>query len=374
MKCKKIILINGFWLCGLLCANAVASLPIGSAALTVQTVSAQDCAVPQQIVATGNVTARNEARIDSLSTGLPIAKIMVDIGDSVKKNQILVKFDTAGLQSGLLNAESTLNAAKADYEQAKANAAQSTALIKEGFISKKAATQTFTDAKTALEKVAAARAAVQAQKLALQQATVRAPAAGIIISKSAKLGAVMGLGQELFRMIVDGRLEWQAQVQSIDLPSIHHGDRVSITTSAGHSVTGIVRMVGPVVDASTRLGTIYVNLNKAKDHRVEAGMFAKGVFNLGEQNSIVVPEQSVVLRDGYSYVFIVGAKNQVRMVKVTAASHFSGLIQIKQGLVNQQIIVSTGAGLLNDGDLVRINNDTTAKLAFVCPKKIVTAS
>ena len=89
-------------------------------------------------------------------------------------------------------------------------------------------------------------------------------------------------------------------------------------------------------------------------------MFARGEFDLGASDAISVPQQSVVVKDGFSYIFRVGTDNRVVQTRVQTGRRSSDMIEITSGLKPDSVLVATGAGFLNDGDLVGIIN-TTAK-------------
>jgi len=125
---------------------------------------------------------------------------------------------------------------------------------------------------------------------------------------------VTGQGQELFRMIRQGRLEWRAEVTSAELPRIQAGQSVQVVAASGAQVQGKVRLVGPTVDPQTRNALIYVDL--PAHPQIKPGMFARGDFQLGASGRLTVPQQALVVRDGFNHVFVVGADQRVSRRKV----------------------------------------------------------
>jgi hypothetical protein len=87
---------------------------------------------------------------------------------------------------------------------------------------------------------------------------------------------------------------------------------------------------------------------------VKAGMFARGEFALGSTGALTVPQQAVVVRDGFTYVFTIGAGNKVAQQKVEAGRRVGDQVEILKGLGSDTPIAVAGAGFLNDGDTVRI--------------------
>jgi multidrug efflux pump subunit AcrA (membrane-fusion protein) len=135
---------------------------------------------------------------------------------------------------------------------------------------------------------------LQAASLRLGKTAVLAPDDGVISARSATVGSLTQPGQELFRLIRGGRLEWRAEVPSADLARVQPGMPATLTSPAGQPVTGKVRAVAPSVDPQTRNGLVYVDLPPSA---VRAGMFARGEFELGRSPAVTLPP-AVVLREG----------------------------------------------------------------------------
>ena len=95
---------------------------------------------------------------------------------------------------------------------------------------------------------------------------------------------------------------------------------------------------------------------------VTAGMFAKGEFDLGTSSALTIPQQSVVIRDGFSYVFVLGPDNHVSQVKVQTGRRLGDRVEVSSGIKPDAELVASGAGFLNDGDLV-------SKVAAPAPAK-----
>jgi multidrug efflux pump subunit AcrA (membrane-fusion protein) len=90
-------------------------------------------------------------------------------------------------------------------------------------------------------------------------------------------------------------------------------------------------------------------------------MFARGEFELGNSNALVVPQQAVVVRDGFNYLFKVDASNKVAQQKVQIGRRINASVEITDGIGPDATIAVTGAGFLNDGDMVRVNNAASPK-------------
>jgi RND family efflux transporter MFP subunit len=166
------------------------------------------------------------------------------------------------------------------------------------------------------------------------------------------LGAVVPAGSELFRLIRQGRLEWRGEVAAAELTQIRRGQKVKVDAS-GAPVTGTVRQVAPTVDAATRNALVYVDLPDTGG-RLKAGMFARGEFATGSSTALTLPQSAVLLRDGFSYVFTVGADGRVAQGKVATGRRSGDRVEILQGLDEKARVVASGGGFLAEGDTVRV--------------------
>ena len=321
-------------------------------ALTVQTAPPQRTAMTQRLAANGNVAAWQEASIGAESNGLRLTEVRVNVGDSVKAGQVLATFAAEMVQADVAQARASLLEAKAHAAEAASNAERARTLQASGALSAQQIEQYTTAAQAAQARVEAAQALLQAQQLRLQHTQVRAPDHGVISARSATVGAVVGAGTELFRMVRKGRLEWRAEVTATELGRLRPGTAAQVTAASGASVQGQLRMVAPTVDPQTRNALVYVDLPAHPDLR--AGMFARGEFLLGQSDALTVPQEALVVREGFTYLFVLGADQRVQRLKVQPGRRAGERVEILSGLDAGAPVVVRGAGFLNDGDLVRV--------------------
>lgn len=325
-------------------------------ALTVTTVRPMQMQLPIKLTANGNIEAWQDASIGSELNGLKLAEVLVNVGDRVQKGQVLARFAAESVEADLAQARASLLEAEANEAEAIANADRVRKLETTGALSAQEIARYYTTEQGAKAKSASAKAALAAQQLRMKHVSVVAPDNGVISDRKATVGAVANIGTELFRMIRQGRLEWRAEVTSSELGRINSGADVSIIAADGTLVPGKVRMVAPTVNPDNRNALVYVDLKASPDKNapVKAGMFARGEFNLGASNALTVPLQAVVLREGFSYVFFLNQDSRVMQAKVQTGRRFSDRVEILEGLKPDVRVITTGAGFLNDGDLVRV--------------------
>jgi len=336
---------------------AEAQVALAQPALTVMVAPPEPRNWPHKITATGSVQAWQEAIIGAEVGGLRLAQVWVNVGDEVKKNQVLARFSDEMVVLELQQLQAVLAESRAHLVEAEMKETSAKKLQESGVMSTQMATQHLSAAQMARAQVDAAEARIQAQKLRLSYTKVLAPDDGIISMRTATEGAVLQTGSELFRLIRRNKYEWRAEVSEGQLPKIKVGQKAVLQIEQG-TVNGVVKRISPVIDSQSRNGVVFVDLAPAKF--LKAGMFAQGEIALGQDRTLTVPQDAVVVRDGFSYLYKVGSDNRVAQVKVVAGRRHEGRIEIVEGIQPSANVIVSGAGFLSDGDLVRVANTATA--------------
>lgn len=326
------------------------------AALTVTIVQPQQQNWEQTFTANGNIAAWQEVVIGSELSGQRLTRVNVNVGDEVRRGQVLAEINSETIRADLAAAKASYAEAQAVLADAITNNKRIQQLKNTGAISAQESTQYQTSQATAQARLDAAKAQIESNQLRLAQTQVVSPDNGVISARTATVGSLAQTGQELFRLIRDHRLEWRAEVTTSDLYKLKQGMTAHIVSPdpAQPAVTGKVRMIAPVIDPQTRYGLVYVDIPTTQ--AVRMGMFVKGEFDLGQKLALTVPQTALLLRDGFSYVFIVNDKNRVTQQKVTVGRRLGDRVELLNLPANVKV-VSSGTGFLADGDLVSIAKD-----------------
>ena len=292
--------------------------PVAKPALTVTVVTPVQADLPVALAANGNIAAWQETIIGAEVNGLRLSDVRVNVGDAVKSGQVLAVFAAESVQADVAQQKAAVAEAEAARDEAAANATRARNLADSGALSKQQVEQYLNASRTADARLQSAVAVLAAANIRMKNTQVTAPADGIISARTATLGGVAQPGQELFRLIRDGRLEWRGEVAAAELASVRPGQRVSLMLPGGGRATGRVRQIAPTIDERTRNGLVYADLTERGSAR--AGMYVKGEFELGNATALTVPQQAVVVRDGFSFVFIVAADKRVSRLKVVTGT------------------------------------------------------
>jgi RND family efflux transporter MFP subunit len=310
-------------------------------AMTVTSVVPRTVQWFETIEASGVIAPWQEAIIGTQVGGYRLVDVRANVGDQVKKGQVL-----AVLDADLLRAE--LAQLLAAWEEAEADRDRALKLRSTRAVSEQEVLQLITRAKRAA-------AALEAKQIELKYTNIIAPDDGAISSRTATVGAVMPVGQELFRLIRANRLEWRGELTPAQLARIKPGQRIQLTLPDGGTAGATVRQLAPALDPQSRLAIVYADIDAGSGAR--AGMYASGRVVLGQTPAVVVPAESVVIRDGRNYVLVLdgeGETQKVALTPVTIGRREGGDVEVTSGIDAYMRVVARGAGLLNDGDLVRV--------------------
>lgn len=329
-----------------------------SATMTVQTVSVEQVQVTRRITATGNVVSWREIPIATEATGLSINEILVDENDVVEKGQVLARLNSDQIAAESAKQKAAIVELQAALANARSDAARAR-MVTPGTISTQTIELRQTLVLTTEARLEAARAQ-QAQIEARQRQTVVvAPAAGIISSRAVAVGQVVQSGTEIFRLIQDGRIEVDARVLETDVLASRVGQTVRVYGPSGLGEDGQVRLVSPVVDPKTRLGTVRIALPARS--RLNPGMFARVEIAAESRVALTVPLKALVWRDAKAHVFKIASGNVATLAEIGIGQPGSGDIEVFKGLRAGERVVVEGAGLLHDGDAVNVETASAGK-------------
>lgn len=328
----------------------------GAAALTVSVNKPEALQWPVLIPASGRLAAWHEAIISAEVGGLRIIAVNADVGTAVKKGDLLVQFDAETAQAELEQQQASVEQAKADLDQAVANADRARGLTGSGAISNQQTTEYLITERKSKAALASSQAALVSAQLTLDRTKVYAIDDGVISERSASLGKVVSAGDELFKLIRQNRIEWQAELPVKRLADVKEGTKAVIPTPLGE-VRGEVRLVSPTTSTSNGRVTVYVALQPAKGMpQPKTGILVSGNFTFASTDALTVPATAVTLRDGFSYVFVLNATDQptVTRKRVETGRRQDGRVEIVSGIEKTDDVVMSGGAFLADGSVVRV--------------------
>jgi HlyD family secretion protein len=304
------------------------------------------------VSATGTLAARREMPVGAVGEGGLVSHVYVQPGNWVREGQILATIDRSVQAQESNQLSAGIRVAEADARLAQSELDRAQALVARGFISK-----ADIDRKTATRDSARARVAVAQAQLGSNRARVgrldiRAPAAGLVLTRAVEPGQVVGGGgAPLFRIAAGGEMEMKAQMSEGDLAHMANGMSaqvipVGMTSGFG----GQIWQMSPVIDPQSRQGMVRIAL--PYNSALRPGGFATAHITSGVADAPLLPESAVLSDPKGNYVFVIGNGNKVERREVKVGSVTDGGVVITEGLAgNEQVVVSAG-GFLNAGEAV----------------------
>lgn len=303
----------------------------------------------------GSVFAWQDVIIAPEVGGYRVAEVFVDVGDRVKRGQQLVALSTALLEAEVATKQAVLNQRRAELTNAQAALERGQSLAAMNVLSQADLDRLTAEELASRSGMESARADLDTSQLRLKFTAVTAPDDGVITSRTVTVGQIAQAGNEMLRLLRNGRIEWRGEVPETRLAELGPGQRVTVTTADGTTFDGTIRVVSPTIASGNRTGLVYVDL--PSDPRLRPGMFARGEIEIGRGPGFTVPLESVVSADGYSYVFVVGADNTIARRRIETGAVYVGAIEVMSGVEGNEVIVNKGAGFLKDGDLVNVGTE-----------------
>lgn len=308
--------------------------------------------VRRSVTGSGSLAARREMPVGVAGEGGLVTRVLVEPGSWVGAGQVLATVDRSVQAQTADSLEAQVRVARADARIAQAELERSNQLVARGFVSK-----ADIDRKTATRDAADARVRVAQAQLAETQARnrrldIRAPAAGLVLTRAVEPGQVVSSGSGvLFRIAMGGQMEMRAQLSEADLASVRAGVPAEVVPVGDTRVfRGEVWQVSPVIDPQTRQGIARIALSY--DPALRPGGFASARVGAGATSAPLLPESAVLSDDKGSYVYVLDAQDKAvrRDVRVAEVSDEGALIAA--GLVGNERVVASAGAFLNPGQQV----------------------
>jgi HlyD family secretion protein len=310
---------------------------------------------PTIVAITGTISARYDIPIGVEGDGGRVAKVFVEAGDKVKRGQVLAKLDTSVVAPQVASLAAALEQAKAEAELAHAEYRRAEGVSASGALSAEETQRRRSAAITADAKVKLAGAQLAEAQARLGRTDVRAPADGLILTRTVEVGQTVSPGgPALFRLSEGGEVELRGQVSEQDLPLLQLGQKATVRlTGLDQTFDGEIRLLGAVIDPQTRLGSVRVALKAEPNLR--PGAFARADVTVSRKERAILPQSAVLTDDKGTYVMIVDEQNKVQRRPVRVAGTGTDGVLIAGGLSGSDRVVTTAGSFLQAGEPVNVS-------------------
>jgi HlyD family secretion protein len=330
------------------------------------------------VLVTGSLMPREEVLVGPEIDGYRITALLAEEGDWVAAGQVLARLSREILEVQIAQNSASLGKSQAAIDQVRNQIAESEATFRQsedafnrvkplretGVVSQAAFDERDAAYRTARARLAAQKEALkfaeadllliksqrQELELKLGRTEIRAPAAGLISRRTARLGSISAASSDaLFRIVKDGEIELDGEVPEFYMTKLKSGQRAQVEIAGAGERYGAVRLVSAEVSPSTRLGRVRISLGNAPHLRI--GTFARGLIDAGQRDSIGVPATAVLFQNDSALVLVV-INNRVQERAVRPGFFAGDSVEIKEGLTEGETVVLRAGSLLRGGDII----------------------
>lgn len=318
----------------------------------VRVAAVEQASDPRELRFSGVTRSAQRARL-SFAIGARLESRPVEVGDQVKRGQVLARLDSLEVKNGLATAQATLAEARARRSQLERDAqrVENLVAVKAATTEELEKTQAGLESLRAIEEGASSR--VRELERLLGETGLRAPYDGTVTEVLAEPGEFVGPGRPIVTLSGEGDTEVQVEVPEMLLPQLVPGAVVPVQVAMlGREVSGQIRSLGRSAAGPGQLFPVVVALDKAAG--VPAGATAELSFRLSESAALSVPVGAVVDPGGRRPAVFKVDGNLVRKVSVEVGSLLGSRVTVKGELAaGDRVVVGGQRGLL-DGDGVEV--------------------
>jgi multidrug efflux system membrane fusion protein len=315
-----------------------------------------------EVAYSGDVRARYETNLSFRVPGKIVAR-NVEVGTVVRAGETLARLDPEDQNLNAQSAQSQLVAAKAEYDQLKADLERYTDLYKKEFISKAEYDRHVSNFNVAEARLAQARTQVSVSQNQADYTALTADHAGVVTGIMAEVGQVVAAGQTVVKLARTGEKEVVINVPENRLAELGASRDIVITLWADPAAKyrGQVREVSPSADPVTRTYAARIavlDANRSMNLGMTANVYLKGVQR---EAAAMLPATALFQDNGKAAVWVVQPDTQtVKLVPVGVGEYQEDQVAITSGLKRGDIVVRAGVHKLFDGEKVRMAAEPSA--------------
>jgi membrane fusion protein (multidrug efflux system) len=379
----------------------------GVNAVHIEVTSVQRISVQRQVELAGTLASPDQAKVSSEVSGV-VREVLVELGHEIKPGQVLVKLEPQELELALRQSQSllrqteaqlgmdgsgqtepppdpeisTIRTAIANRDDARAQAARASQLMRQGLLTQADYDTTQTRLKvteaayqSAVEQVRSLKATLQQRRLAvelaqkkLNDAVIRSPIGGSVSERLVQPGEFIRENTPVVTIVQVNPLKLITAVQEKYAAQMRPGLLADFRVESipDEVFRGRLAYVSPAVDQATRTFAIEILVDNS-DRRLKPGFFAKGnILTRTDENVLAVPDTAVSTLAGDSSVFIVD-QNKVTRQPVTPGARSGTLVEIVTGLKGDEMLATTNLSELADGVTVAIGKKGAAPASEAGP-------
>ncbi|WP_083463732.1 efflux RND transporter periplasmic adaptor subunit [Prosthecomicrobium hirschii] len=331
---------------------------------TVRIAAVRPVHVDQTVTLTGTIAARTETATSFRTSGR-IVERLVDVGDHVRKGQVLARLDTRTQAADVQSAQAGVVAADAQVRQTTAAFERSQSLFAQGFATRRDFDQANRAMKVAQANADSARAQLASAEETLSFAELKADADGIVTSRLLDVGETAQAASTMFSIAWDGPRDALFDIYEGLLLEGKAAEPVEIVVrlvaDPAVMAKGAVRQVAPTVDAQTATVRVKIGLDEVPA-RMTLGAAVSGTGRIASPLVFVLPAAALTADAGKPAVWVLDpATRSVTPRAIVVRSYGADTVIADGGLSEGEKIVVDGTKLLRPGQTVAIAEETASR-------------
>jgi RND family efflux transporter MFP subunit len=309
----------------------------------------------ETVALTGTIQAQTEVNLSFRIDGRMLER-NVNVGDAVKRGQLVARLDSQNEESSLLAARSQLTAARAQLAEARNNFTRFRDLVAENAVSRASFEQSESMLKAAESQVETAQSQVTIAENRLSYTRLVSDVAGVVTAQGAEPGEVVGAGRMIVQVAREGGRDaaFDVPARVKDAAPANAQITVSLTSDPKVVATGTVREVAPRADPVTGTFRVKVRLNDPPP-AMRLGATVTGRMRLASATSIEIPPSAVFRTERQAAVWVVDPKTgaiAARNIEIRSSDPVR--VEIASGLNPGDVVVTAGVQALRPGQKVRL--------------------
>ncbi len=283
---------------------------------------------------TSEIKPFKEVMVTPAASGVRIDQILVEVGDKVRKGQLLATLDPTQYNQQM----TSLKNLRADYERIKS-------VYEAGGISK----QTLDQTKTNL---------IIQEEIANNLKTnieILSPIDGVVTARNTESGNLF-MAQPILHLMQINKLKITANVPEIYFPNVKMGMPIELTTEVypGEIFEGTVSLIAPAISAETRTFNVEVTLPNSSE-RLRPGMFGRTKFSMSSKDGIMIPDIAVQKQLGTDDRFVYINNNGIAQKRAVTIGRLVGSsFDILSGINPGDEVITTAFSRISNGTPIQI--------------------
>lgn len=318
---------------------------------TVRVQTVEEGIVVRNDISSGIIAPINETAHIS-ETGGEILNIKKSNGARVEAGALIVRLEDQNVTTAFMESEANLLAAKSKYDTRKNNFKKFEKLFKEELISEDEFFDVRNTYNLSRSELLMARAGYTHAKRDHSNLDIRARISGVVTDMDINLYERVDANKPLFTVVDDSVMRINSSISPEEIDHLNIGSQAAITPeSLADDYKGMVYEINPVADTLTKKYPVRIEVPN-EDGRLRKGMYARVQIDTGSKKGYLVPKESVVIRDLYSYIYILD-EGMAREIRIERGYGYENKVEvISDQLPDSFEVVVEGQFLLEDRDYV----------------------